>query len=229
MSPAADQPALLLDAEEQARANFYALLARLFYAPADNQVLRGIATSDDGRETASDAAGAVLTAATRGSADASGTTDSLEQPASLDAAWQHLVSAAAIADAAMVADEYQSLFVGSGRSEISLYVGAYTARSSVDSKLVALREFLASHGIQRQAAVHEPEDHIAMLFEVMRYLICEQQADIDEQKSFFDRFVWSGGIALCDAIRLHARAHFFASVALFAKSFLLIEHDAFEM
>ena len=176
-----------------------------------------MATSGDGDEQPSDAAEAP---------DAVG---SLEVADSLDAAWRGLVNAAASADQTGVADEYNSLFVGSGRSEVSLYLGAYTARSSVDTKLVALREFLTAHGIQRQAAVHEPQDHVAMLFEVMRYLICEQPHDIDEQKVFFDHFVWSGGIALCDAISTHGGAQFFTHVAGFAKSFLMVEHDAFEM
>ena len=211
MSPTFDQPAVALDAEDQARANFYALLARLFYAPPDDRFLRNIATSDDDDE------------------QTSGTAGTPEPAVSLDTSWRNLVSAAASADQAGVADEYNSLFVGSGRSDISLYVGAYTARSSVDSKLVALREFLAAHGIQRQAAVHEPEDHLAMLFEVMRYLISEQPDDIEKQKLFFDSFVWSGGTALCDAITTHARAQFFTHVAAFAKSFLLVEHDAFQM
>lgn len=216
MSPTFDQPAVALGAEDQARANFYALLARLFYAPPDDRLLRNIATSDDDDEQPSGTAGTPEPAV---SLDTS----------SLDTTWRNLVSAAASADQAGVADEYNSLFVGSGRSDISLYVGAYTARSSVDSKLVALREFLTAHGIQRQAAVHEPEDHLAMLFEVMRYLISEQPDDIEEQKLFFDNFVWSGGTALCDAITTHPRAQFFTHVAAFAKSFLLVEHDAFQM
>ncbi|NIO41952.1 MAG: molecular chaperone, partial [Burkholderiales bacterium] len=66
----------------------------------------------------------------------------------------------------------------------SLYVGAYTARSSVDSMLVGLRRFLAEHGVQRRCGVHEPEDHIAMLFEIMRFLIHEQLGTVDEQKRF---------------------------------------------
>ena len=77
--------------------------------------------------------------------------------------------------------------------------------------------------------VHEPEDRLAMLFEVMRYLICDQDSDIEEQRSFFDRFVWSGGILLCDAISVHDHSEFFSHVAAFAKSFLKVEHDAFEM
>jgi TorA maturation chaperone TorD len=221
MSPTSDQPEIELDAEEQARANFYALLARLFYAPPDDRFLRNIATSDDDEQPSG----------TAGSLDTAGTIEPAVSPdaTSLDTTWRNLVSAAASADQAEVADEYNSLFVGSGRSDISLYVGAYTARSSVDTKLVALREFLTAHGIQRQAAVHEPEDHLAMLFEVMRYLINQQPENIEEQKFFFDSFVWSGGTALCNAITMHAGASFFTHVAAFAKSFLLVEHDAFQM
>lgn len=217
MSQTADQPAIALGAEEQARANFYALLARLFCAPPDKAFLHGIASSDD------------VVAQTSAAADNALAVGSPESTGSLETAWRDLVNAATSADQVALAEEYDLLFVGSGRSEVSLYVGAYTARSSVDTKLVALREFLALHGIQRQTTVHEPEDHVAMLFEVMRYLICEQQNEIEEQRSFFDRFLWSGGILLCDAISTHERAQFFSHVAAFAKSFLLLEHEAFEM
>ena len=79
MSPPLDQPAVALEAEEQARANFYALLARLFYTPPDDQLLHNIATSGDGDEQPSD---------TTESLD---TTGPLEPAGSLDAAWRDLV------------------------------------------------------------------------------------------------------------------------------------------
>jgi TorA maturation chaperone TorD len=210
MSLTANQPSPAIDTEEQARANFYALLARLFYAPPEEAFLHRIASSDD-------------------DAQANDGSDESLAAGSLDSAWFDLVSAAASADQVKVADEYNGLFVGSGRAEISLYVGAYTARSSVDSNLVALREFLGSYGLARQSSVNEPEDHVAMLFEVMRHLISEEQAPIDEQRLFFDRFVRQGAVSLCDAISNHDRADFFRNVAVFAKRFLLVEHDAFEM
>lgn len=198
--------AVALEAEEQERANVYALLSRLFVAPADAGLLQGIA-----------------------SADGSGDEPEDSNAGDFELAWRDLMKAAVSTQASAVADEYHDLFVGTGRSEISLYVGAYTARSSVDSMLVALRDLLASHGLQRRAGVNEPEDHIAMLFEIMRYLIQEQHAGVDEQKRFFDQFVWSGGVALCDAISKHPQAKFFRPVALFTKNFLCVEHDAFDM
>jgi len=206
MSTVADSSLPSIDAEEQARADLYALLSRLFAAPPDSELLRGIASSSN---AASSSAGE--------------TTGEFVQ------SWADLVSTAGKANVAVIADEYHELFVGSGRAEISLYIGAHTARSSVDTPLVALRDYLASHGLQRQTGVHEPEDHIAMLFEIMRYLISEARSSVDQQKSFFEKFLWSGGVLLCDAITAHPRTHFYRPVADLTKKFLFVEHDAFDM
>lgn len=201
-----DNPAVAREPEEQARANVYALLARLFVAPADADLLRSIVAGDE-----------------------SGNDGQAQHDGEFVLAWRDLISAAGVAQADAVADEYQRLFVGTGSPEISLYVGAYTARMSVDSMLVDLRGFLSEHGLQRRSGVNEPEDHIAMLFEIMRFLIQQQPVAVDEQKRFFDRFIWSGGLSLCDAISEHPRARFFAPVARFTKCFLFVEHNAFDM
>ena len=201
-----DSQSVALDAEEQARANVYALLSRLFVAPADSNLLRGIASADDSEN--------------EGQAQDSG---------EFALAWRDLMEAADNTGETAVADEYHQLFVGTGRSEISLYMGAYTARSSVDTTLVGLRGFLTEHGLQRRSGVNEPEDHIAMLFEVMRFLIDERHTVVDQQKRFFDQFIWPGGVPLCDAISEHSQARFFRSVARFTKCFLCVEHDAFDM
>ena len=204
MSQSVDQTVTVPDPEDQARANFYALLARLLHAPPDAALLRSIATSDDELQAAE-----TDTSVTSASGEMA---SPLESPGSLEQTWRSLVLAAARASESDVSDEYDVLFVG-----------------SVDTNLVALREFLKSQGIERQRAVHEPEDHVAMLFEVMRFLISTQPGNIEQQESFFHGFVWSGGLALCDAVCAHERALFFKHVAAFAKSFLLIEHDAFKM
>ena len=204
MSATTDEAQGVVDAEEEARANVYALLSRLFAAPADAGLLSGIASSEE-EETETD------------------------DPGDFALAWRGLINEAGKAQESTVADEYHALFVGTGRAEVSLYVGAYTARSSVDSMLVGLRQFLVVHGMERLTGVNEPEDHIAMLFEIMRFLILEQRSGVDEQQHFFNQFIWSGGVSLCDAISVHPRAQFYRPVAEFAKSFLFIEHDAFGM
>ncbi|NIO43776.1 MAG: hypothetical protein GTO41_28635, partial [Burkholderiales bacterium] len=116
MSDMTGDAAVVLEAEEQARANVYALLSRLFVAPADADLLRGIASGD-------------------GSAHEAQAHDAGDFAIS----WRDLIKIAGDTQHTAVADEYHQLFVGTGRSEISLYVGAYTARSSVDSMLVGLR------------------------------------------------------------------------------------------
>jgi len=206
MSPTTQASEVVLEPEERARGDVYALLSRLFAAPVDDRLLRSISASAQAND---------------------GQTH--EKPGEFAVAWRDLMTNAGTASETAVADEYHALFLGAGRPEISPYLGAYVARSSVDTPLVALRRFLASHGLQRQAGVHEPEDHFAMLLEIMRFLICEERAALDEQKWFFDQFVWSGGVSLCDAISGHSRAQFYRSVALFTREFLLIEHNAFGM
>ena len=76
---------------------------------------------------------------------------------------------------------------------------------------------------------HTHLDHIAALCEVMRHLIFVQQAGIEEQRECFHRFLYSGGVRLCDAITESGEADFYKAVARLAKSFFELEHTAFEM
>ena len=73
-----------LPPEEVARANFYGLLARLFYAPPDAPLLEAIA----------------------------GAGEIEAEDGGIAAAWQALAHAAARADVEAVREEYDSVFVG---------------------------------------------------------------------------------------------------------------------
>ncbi len=193
-----------LPEEEAARANFYGLLARLFYAPPDAQLLAAIAAAKE-----------VVAEQESGRAFA--------------LAWRDLMLAAAKADPSAVADEYDALFVGTGKAPVSLYAGAYLAKSGVDNPLVALRVYLAARGLARRDSVHEPEDHVAAMCEVMRHLIAQEQAPLAEQRSFFARFLWPSFGPLCDAIGRAEQARLYKQIVMFTCSFLQVEHDAFEM
>jgi len=198
------QFAQALPAEETARANFYGLLARLFCAPPDASLLAAIAGAEE--IAAEQQAGRALALA-----------------------WRDLRIAAARADAVAVADEYEGLFVGTGRAAVSLYAGAYLAKSAVDNPLVQVRGYLAARGLARRGSVHEPEDHIAALCEVMRHLIAQDRASIDEQSAFFMRYLWPSFGPLCDAIGRAAQAGLYKQIAIFARSLLEVEHEAFKM
>jgi len=193
--------------EEAARANFYALLARLFYDAPDAALLSALAGADE--IVAEDA--------------------SSDEGAGFALAWRDLTLAAAAADAAAVEEEYHSLFIGAGKAQVTLYAGAYLATSAIDAPLVELRDYIVRRGISRRTSVHEPEDHFAALCELMRYLIAEQHAPLEDQKSVFNRFLWPATGPLCDAIVRCEEAAFYRSVARFAKQFLEVEYAAFRM
>ncbi len=190
-----------LPAEEQARANFYGLLARLFYAPPDAALLAALAA---GGELSADEPG-------------------------LAAAWRELVAAAAQADPEAVREEYEETFVGTGKAPITLYSSAYLVRYSNDAPLVALRQELAGLGLARRDGVHEPEDHLAGILEVMRYLIAERGDSLDAQHNFFARWIRPAAERLCDAIGKSDKTRFYRSVAGLLRELCKVEHTSFEM
>jgi TorA maturation chaperone TorD len=56
-----------------------------------------------------------------------------------------------------------------------------------------------------------------------------QQRGLEEQRKFFERFVYPGATAFCAAVTASPKARFYAPVARFARAFLDIEKAAFEM
>jgi TorA maturation chaperone TorD len=187
--------------EEAARANFYGLLARLFYAPPDTALLRTLAAADE------------LEAEDEG----------------LALAWRDVSKAAADADAEAVREEYEAAFIGVGKAPITLYTSAYSMRYTNEVPLAQLREQLSRLGLARRSESSEPEDHIAALFDVMRHLIAEQKRALEEQKQFFERWLWPVVQPLCDAITKSELTPHYRPVAKFARAFLELEHSAFEM
>jgi TorA maturation chaperone TorD len=192
---------LTLPPEELARANFYALLARLFYAPPDAQLLQTLGATMD------------IDAEDGGIAEA----------------WQGLARAAADADPEEVRDEYDTVFVGTGKSPVTLYATAYSIRYASEAPLAELREALARLGLARREGAAEYEDHIAALCDTMRHLIAVQKRDLAEQRRFFQRWIEPAAESLCNAIEAEPRTAFYKPVARFAKAFFDIERNAFEM
>ena len=85
--------------------------------------------------------------------------------------WQALVAAANATTEEAAADEYDALFQGVGKPEIFLYGSFYLTGFLNERPLVQLRHDLRELGLTRDAARVETEDHVAFVFEVMRYLI----------------------------------------------------------
>ena len=190
-----------LPPEEQARANFYGLLARLFYAPPDAALLDALSSAEE--------------------IDA--------EDEAISAGWRQLRAAAEAADLEAVREEFETTFVGTGKAPVTLYTTAYTIRFTNEVPLAALRGELAALGLARRSDATEPEDHIAALCDTLRHLIAQQQRHLDEQKRFFERWIYPAVEPLCGAIEKSQHAVFYKSVGRFAKSFFALEHSAFEM
>lgn len=67
--------------------------------------------------------------------------------------------------------EHHDLFIGLGRGELLPYASYYLTGFLHERPLAELRADLKRLGITRSADVHEPEDHIAFLCEVMAGLL----------------------------------------------------------
>ena len=194
------QEAPALEAEDEARAAVYGLIARLFYAPPDQNLL-----------------GQVLHAKL------------FDGEGAVARAWSELVEACRNAFPVVLENEHTELFVGTGRSEITPYLTHYTIRYATDTPLVELRQQLASWGIGRRIDAHEPEDHISGACETMRFAIAVQHRSDEEQKAFFERFLYPGAAAFCDAVSASPKAAFYGRVARFARAFFDVEREAFAM
>ena len=190
-----------LQPEDEARAAYYGLIARLFYAAPDEGVLAQMTHAD----------------AFEGS----------DAPIAL--AWRELATAAKAAFPVMLENEHTELFVGTGKSEVTPYLTHYTIQFASDSPLVDVRQQLRRWGIARRESATEPEDHVSGLCEAMRFAIAVQHRTDEEQKEFFDRFLYRGAIAFCDAVSASPKAVFYRSVARFARAFFELELEAFRM
>ena len=202
MSDASERTAAL-EAEDIARANWYGLIGRLFYAPPDPNLLAEISRSGPGGKEAEGGGGLVV-------------------------AWRALQEACRSAYPAVVRQEYDTLFVGVGKAQVTPYLSGYAEAASPDRYLVRLREQLDAWGLARREDVSEVEDHIAGISDIMRWLI-ENQRPLAEQQQFFQDFAYRGATALCAAVQKSTSASFYKPVASLAASFLEIEKAAFEM
>ena len=194
------QPLQFVAPEELARANFYGLIARLFYAAPDEQLISELLRAPV-----------------------------IEGNGALASGWRDMVEASRSAFPVTLENEHTELFVGTGKAEVTPYLSHYVIQHSIGNPLVELRQQLAEWGIGRREEVPEYEDHIAGVCEVMRFAIAVQQRAAEEQRDFFERFVYRGATRFCDAVSASQNARFYRQVARFAHAFFEIEKAAFDM
>ena len=195
---------LALADEDQARADVYALLARLLLAPPDAALLTALGQADPITATGEFA---------------------------LEDAWLALTQASSVMDAGFVANEFSALFESIGNPLINPNGSFYLTGHLNDGPLAALRQDLLRLGLARAPGVSDFEDHLGALCETMRVLIGGGKGiarrPLAVQKTFFETHIRPWYAACLADIDKQEAANFYRVVARVADAFLSIEAQAF--
>jgi TorA maturation chaperone TorD len=146
------------------------------------------------------------------------------------------VAHAALAEAAnrttaeQVSREYFDLFIGLGRGELLPYGSYYQSGFLYERPLARLREQLGKLSIERADGESEPEDHAAILCEIMAGLINGRlAAETGADRDLFEKHLspWIGRF-FADLEQAEA-ADFYRRVGTLGRLFVDIETEAFAL
>jgi TorA maturation chaperone TorD len=141
-----------------------------------------------------------------------------------------LANAANKVGAEAAGEEFFNLFVGVGRGELVPFGSYYQTGFLHERPLARVREDLARLGIERAQGVHEPEDHIATLLEIMAGLVLgEFGTPAAEQQVFFQRHLRPWASRFFADLALAEAATFYRAVGEIGGLWIDIETQAFEM
>ena len=141
-----------------------------------------------------------------------------------------LGAAAAVANVAQIEREFFALFIGIGRGELVPYGSYYRTGFLNERPLARLRDDLARLGIERAAGESEPEDHAAVLCEIMSGLVDGRfEAPVGSDRELFDKHL-SPWIGRFFADLEHAKgANFYHRIGAVGRLFIEIESEAFAL
>jgi TorA maturation chaperone TorD len=122
--------------------------------------------------------------------------------------------------------EFFNLFVGVGRGEYLPYCSFYLTGFLHEKPLAKVREDMKRLGIERADMLYEPEDHIAILCEVMAELV---MSDENEAKAFFNNHLKPWGARFFAEIEIGMNAKFYQAVGQFGRTFMEIEAEAYKL
>ena len=209
MSAQAAAPVALhraLAPEEAARADLYALLARLIHAAPDNALLYRIAQSPALAESGD---------------------------AQLARAWGELVAASSVIDSDAASEEHDALFATMGKAAVSRYAGFYTGATAVEHPRVRIRADLAALGLAPRREATEPEDHFTALFEAMRVLVAggagRDPAALADQRRFFEAHIAPGAGKFFAALGAADASNYYRKVAALGAAFVALEAQSFSL
>jgi TorA maturation chaperone TorD len=136
----------------------------------------------------------------------------------MEAAMSMLGKAAQTCTEAEIRDEFFQLFIGLGRGELVPYGSWYQTGFLMEKPLGELRDDLKQLGFERDSSIHEPEDHVAALWEVMAMLIKEGR-NLDTQRHFFETHLGKWIDRFNQDLETAGSATFYTAVARFAAAF----------
>lgn len=141
-----------------------------------------------------------------------------------------LAEAAADVSESAAAREFFDLFIGLGRGEVLPYASYYLTGFLHERPLSRVREDFDLLGIERAESSRDPEDHIAILLEVMAGLARgEFDADFAAQVRFFERHLKPWGARMFADLELQNSAKFYRAVGRVGRVFMELESEAFTL
>jgi len=150
------------------------------------------------------------------------------EPDALSTSMAALAEAAEKFDPGQLEDEFNALFIGIGKGELSPYCSWYLTGFLMEQPLSDLRDDLRRLGFERNADTHEPEDHAAAIFEVFSVMISETSG-LDEQRSFFEKHMQPWLEQFFTDLGNARSANFYRSVARFGAAFIELEQTYLTM
>lgn len=141
-----------------------------------------------------------------------------------------LGEAAAVANVERIEHEFFELFIGIGRGELLPYASFYLTGFLHERPLARVRADLERLGIERANGTSEPEDHAAILCDVMAGLIDGRFGTAPgADRDFFEKHLapWIG--RLFADLEQARSAEFYRHVAALGRIFVAIENEAFTL
>ncbi len=141
-----------------------------------------------------------------------------------------LGEAAAAADADRISREYFELFIGLGRGELLPYASYYLTGFLHERPLARLRDDLNALGIERAEGNAEPEDHAAILCEIMAGVTGGRfPAPEGTDRELFEKHLapWIGRF-FSDLERAE-HADFYRRVGALGRLYMQVEMEAFAL
>ncbi|MDP3407073.1 Cro/CI family transcriptional regulator [Bosea sp. (in: a-proteobacteria)] len=124
-------------------------------------------------------------------------------------------------------DEFFELFIGVGRGELLPYGSYYLTGFLHERPLALVREDMGALGLARDARAGEPEDHIAVLLDILAKLIRgEVAADTVDADRFYARHIEAWGERFFADLEVAKAAKFYKAVGRLGSLFLSIETQA---